>query len=669
MTTKLFSELGLSPELIKAIDKLGFEQAAPVQAEAIPILMQGKDVVGQSQTGSGKTAAFAIPAVELADPQKHAVQVLILCPTRELAVQVSEEVHKLALFKRGVRALPIYGGQSYERQFQGLRQGAQIVIGTPGRLMDHMRRETLRLETVKMVVLDEADVMLDMGFREDIELILESVPAERQTVFFSATMPRQIRELIARYSRDPQNVSITQKTMTVPTVEQVYYEVDRRFKVELLTRLIDIHDLKFGIIFCNTKRMVDELADHLEAQGYSADRLHGDMSQAQRDRVMQKFRKSGFEFLVATDVAARGIDVDDIEVVFNFDLPYDVEDYVHRIGRTCRAGRSGRAISFVAGREAFVIRNIERFTNTRVHKARVPTMAEVEDARQGLALEQLRGTLRAGDFPRQEHLLEHLLEEGFTATDIASAALHLLQGGEPTPVAKPAREKGWMESTPAPKAAPAPSQQPSQPAPEPRRERPPTVEAQSPREPAAPSPAQPMPAPTAPRRSDARPPAAAPRRPERPPAAAFRRPDQPPSLAPRRPDLPAVRPSRDQPRTARAPWKQKPDRPIAASLPRPGFQKQPKPEVGPPKRKKESRATPPDQTRLFMSVGSEMGVVPIDIVNAVSGETGLPGNVVGTVDLRERHSFVDVSSEHANAIISKLNRARIKDHKIKVKLA
>jgi ATP-dependent RNA helicase DeaD len=675
MTTRLFSELGLSPELIKAIDKLGFEQAAPVQAEAIPILMQGKDVVGQSQTGSGKTAAFAIPAVELADPQKHAVQVLILCPTRELAVQVSEEVHKLALFKRGVRALPIYGGQSYERQFQGLRQGAQIVIGTPGRLMDHMRRETLRLDTVRMVVLDEADVMLDMGFREDIELILESVPAERQTVFFSATMPRQIRELIARYSRDPQNVSITQKTMTVPTVEQVYYEVDRRFKVELLTRLIDIHDLKFGIIFCNTKRMVDELADHLEAQGYSADRLHGDMSQAQRDRVMQKFRKSGFEFLVATDVAARGIDVDDIEVVFNFDLPYDVEDYVHRIGRTGRAGRSGRAISFVAGREAFVIRNIERFTNTRVHKARVPTMAEVEDARQGLALEQLRGTLRAGDFPRQEHLIEHLLEEGFTATDIASAALHLLQGGEPTPVVKPAREKGWMESAPVAKAAPPPVQPP----PEPPVERPPTLEAQPPSETVAPPPARPMPAPPAPtarttpaappRRSDARPPAAAPRRPERPPAAAYRKPAQPRPSTSSRPDLPAVRPSRDLPRTARAPWKEKPGRLITDPALRPGFQKQSRPELGPPKRKKESRATPPDQTRLFMSVGSEMGVVPIDIVNAVSGETGLPGNVVGTVDLRERHSFVDVSSEHANAIISKLNRARIKDHKIKVKLA
>ena len=305
MIPKLFTELGLSPEMLKAIEKLGYEKAAPIQAEAIPILLSGRDVVGQSQTGSGKTAAFAVPAIEKTDPALRAVQVLILCPTRELAVQVSEEVHKLAFFKRGINALPIYGGQSYERQFYGLKQGAQIVIGTPGRVMDHMRRGTLRLDKIKMVILDEADVMLNMGFRDDIETILKDAPKERQTVFFSATMPRPIRDLIEKYSRDPKNVKVEQKAMTVPTVEQVYYEVDRRYKIDLLTRLIDIHDLKLGIIFCNTKRMVDDLVDHLEAQGYMADRLHGDMTQAQRDRVMGKFHKSGLEFLVALDIAAR----------------------------------------------------------------------------------------------------------------------------------------------------------------------------------------------------------------------------------------------------------------------------------------------------------------------------------------------------------------------------
>src|ERR1700678_123671 len=410
MTPKLFSELGLSPELLKAIEKLGFEQAAPIQAEAIPILMQGKDVVGQSQTGSGKTAAFAAPAIEKVDVAQRTTQVLILCPTRELAIQVSEEVHKLALFKRGLHALPVYGGQSYDRQLAGLRQGAHIVIGTPGRVMDHMRRGTLKLANIKMVILDEVNVMLNMGFRDDIEHILQATPKERQTVFFSATIPRPIQQLIEKYSRDPQQVRIEQKALTVPTVEQVYYEVDRRFKIDLLTRLIDMHDLKLGIIFCNTKRMVDDLVDHLNAQGYSADRLHGDMTQAMRDRVMQKFRKSGLEFLVATDVAARGIDVDDVEVVFNYDLPYDGEDYVHRIGRTGRKGRSGRAISFASGREVFQIRNIERYTNMRITRGKPPTADEVHEARANGFLDKLRATLKAGEYKKHASLIERPIE-------------------------------------------------------------------------------------------------------------------------------------------------------------------------------------------------------------------------------------------------------------------
>src|SRR5215471_17064956 len=436
MAAKLFSELGLSSDLLKAIDRLGFEQAAPIQAEAIPLLLQGKDVVGQSQTGSGKTVAFAAPALEKVTVEERTTQVLILCPTRELAVQVAEEVHKLALFKRGLQALPVYGGQSYDRQLYGLRQGAHVVIGTPGRVMDHMRRGTLRLDRVRMVILDEVDVMLNMGFRDDIELILQGTPAERQTVFFSATIPRPIQQLIEKYSREPQNVRIEQKALTVPTVEQIYYEVDRRFKVELLTRLIDIHDLKLGIVFCNTKRMVDDLADHLNAQGYSADRLHGDMSQAMRDRVMNRFRKSGLEFLVATDVAARGIDVDDVQVVFNFDLPYDPEDYLHRIGRTGRAGRSGRAISFVAGREMFQIHNIERFTKVRIQRGKPPTAGQVEEARAVVFLDKLRATLNRGEFRKQDPLLEVLLEEGFSSTDIASALIHQLQENDMAPVPK-----------------------------------------------------------------------------------------------------------------------------------------------------------------------------------------------------------------------------------------
>jgi len=636
MTPKLFSELGLSPELLKAIEKLGFEKAAPIQAEAIPVLMAGKDVVGQSQTGSGKTAAFGIPAVEKVDVTKRAVQILILCPTRELAVQVSEEIHKLAFFKRGLNALPIYGGQSYDRQLFGLRQGAHIVIGTPGRVMDHMRRGTLKFDSLKMVILDEVDVMLNMGFRDDIELILQATPKERQTVVFSATIPRQIQQLIEKYTRSPQQVRIEQKALTVPTVEQVYYEVDRRYKIELLTRLIDIHDLKLGIIFCNTKRMVDELVDHLEAQGYMADRLHGDMNQMQRDRVMNKFRKSGLEFLVATDIAARGIDVDDVQVVFNYDLPYDVEDYLHRIGRTGRAGRSGRAISFVAGREVFQIYNIERFTKTKIQRGKAPTANEVEDARANVFLDKLRATLQSSDFKRQDHLIERLLEEGFSSTDIASALLHHLQGGEGATVAKkPTREE---ENSRHDRASVA------------RQDRRPE--------------------------RDERPSRFDNRREERPrreaPFAKFSKPATAPAKIFSKPSAPAREVKVPQP-VIKPPAEVKPevektfsDKEIVAAASVAPKKVESKPSAPKPPT---SRRTPDNQTRLWMNIGEEMGVVPIDIVNTIAGETGLPGKVVGTVDIREKHLFVDVASEHVKGIIAKLNRSEIKSHKLKVKVA
>ncbi len=659
MTPKLFSELGISADVLKAVEKLGFEKAAPIQAEAIPVLMSGRDVVGQSQTGSGKTAAFAIPAIEKTDPSLRAVQVLILCPTRELAVQVSEEVHKLSLFKRGINALPIYGGQSYERQFYGLKQGAQIVIGTPGRVMDHMRRGTLRLNTIKMVILDEADVMLNMGFRDDIETILKDAPAERQTVFFSATMPRPIRDLIEKYSRDPQNVKIEQKAMTVPTVDQVYYEVDRRYKMELLTRLIDIHDLKLGIIFCNTKRMVDDLVDHLEAAGYQADRLHGDMTQAQRDRVMNKFRKSGLEFLVATDIAARGIDVDDVEVVFNYDLPYDPEDYVHRIGRTGRAGRSGRAISMVPGRELFQIRNIERFTNQRIQRGKIPTADEVVEARENVFLEKLRALLTGGDFQKHDDIVERLLAEGFSSTDIASALIHLLQSGES------AKAAPKTESYERPEREERPSYREER---GPRRfddrgergnfrdrdrghdDRRPRFENRRDERPA------PVKTKTAPWK------AAAPR-PVKAPAA--------PAPAPAAAPAPEPKPPVE---SKPAPEKTYTDEEILASVKNPESKPasklfiKPKPVPLAPK-PKASRATPAGQTRLWVSVGSEQGAAPIDFVNSVAGETGLPGKVVGTVDVRERHSFVDVATEHVNSIVAKLNRAQIKGQKVKAKVA
>ncbi len=689
MTPKLFSELGISPELQKAIAKLGFEQASPIQADAIPVLMLGKDVVGQSQTGSGKTAAFAIPAIEKTDPANRATQVLILCPTRELAVQVSEEVHKLAFFKKGIHALPIYGGQSYERQYQGLRQGAQIVIGTPGRLMDHMRRGTIRLDAVKMVILDEADRMLDMGFRDDIEFILQAVPATRQTVFFSATMPRAIRELIEKYAREPQNVRIEQKELTVPTVDQVYYEVDRRFKIELLTRLIDIHDLKLGIIFCNTKAMVDDLVDHLNAQGYSADRLHGDMNQAMRDRVMNKFRKSGLEFLVATDVAARGIDVDDVEVVFNYDLPYDVQDYVHRIGRTGRAGRNGKAITFAAGREVFQIYNIERFIKVKIKRAKVPTPAEVEEARNNVFLEKLRATLKAGEFKKQDHFIERLLEEGFTSTDIASALLHQLQAGEVSAAVRPAREAiperqerpsyrddrgGRFDRAEAPPGrdnrrsdfpANRSDRAPMPPRPRPVASRQPALfQRPAPASGASGAPARPgATLPPTPVRADAPPTVAPP--PSAPVAETVSTNPPPPTAVSAPPSAPTPTPS--------APAREKSDadkilrRPVRTETP--FIPKRRPEEFRPGALRKPSRSTPPEQARLYINAGEEKGILPGDIVGAILGETGLPASAVGFVDVRARHVFVDVAAEHANAIVTKLNRAQIKGQRVKVKLA
>jgi len=438
MQKKLFAELGLSPELLKAVAQMGFEEASHIQSQAIPALLSGADVVGQSQTGSGKTAAFALPAIERVDVHLRAPQVLILCPTRELAVQVAEEVAKLACFKKGVREIPIYGGQSYDRQLRGLKDGAQIIIGTPGRVMDHLDRRTLKMDQVRMVILDEADRMLDMGFLDDIRTILKQAPAQRQTVFFSATVPRPIQELIRTFTKNPVNVTIESQALTMPAIDQVYYEVDRRSKLDVLCRLIDLQDIKFALIFCATKMMVDELTEHLAARGYAADKMHGDMTQAMRERVMAKFRKRGLEFLVATDVAARGLDVDDIEVVFNYDLPHDGDDYTHRIGRTGRAGRSGRAITFVSGRELYKLQNIIRFTKAKIRREKVPSEEEVEAKRANSFYDSLRRTLEEGKYERQDALLGRLLDQGFLATDIASALIHLFNAEEHT---EPVREE------------------------------------------------------------------------------------------------------------------------------------------------------------------------------------------------------------------------------------
>ena len=425
MDKHTFTELGIAPELIKAIESLGFEQPSPIQAQAIPVALTGRDVVGQSQTGSGKTMAFGIPVVQLIDPAVRAVQALILCPTRELAMQVCSEIHKIAGFKDGVRATPIYGGASYDRQIRALQGGAQIVVGTPGRVLDFMERGLVKLDRLKALVFDEADEMLDMGFRDDIDRVMAAVPPERQTIFFSATFDPRIRDLIKRYTKNPATITIEHKALTVPTVEQRYYEVHGRSKVEVLCRVLDMEAPRLTIVFANTKRAVDDTVDALVARGYSADRLHGDLNQMMRERVMRNFRNGNVEVLVATDVAARGLDVNDIDLIVNFELPYDEEDYVHRIGRTGRAGREGKAISFVGGREIYLMQRIQRFINSRITRAKVPSQEEVEANRVDQTFEKLKATLESGSYASHEATIQRLLDAGFTATDISSALLDL----------------------------------------------------------------------------------------------------------------------------------------------------------------------------------------------------------------------------------------------------
>jgi len=549
-----FDQLGLSPEILKAVAKLGFEEASPIQTAVIPVALTGRDVVGQSSTGSGKTAAFAIPVIERVDPQQKAVQALVLCPTRELAVQVAEETGKLAFFRRGLREVPVYGGQSYERQFRALAAGAQIVIGTPGRVLDHLERGTLRPDSLRIVVLDEADRMLDMGFREDIERVLAATPTNRQLLFFSATMPRAIQELIGRFSKEPAWIKIDAVARNAPQVEQTYFEVDRRSKLEALTRLIDLHDFRYGIIFCGTKVMVDDLDEHLHARGYAVDRLHGDIPQAGRDRVMRNFRERKFDFLIATDVAARGLDVDDLEVVFNFDLPNDAEDYTHRVGRTGRAGRQGRAFTFVSGQEIYKLQGMVRWAKLDIRRGRIPSLDEVEEARGNAFFERIRATLEARQFKPRDRMIDRLLDQGYASTDICSALIHLLQGGgEPVPEgAAPAKAT-------RPAAAAAPSAPVSEPTPTSSK---PTV-------------------------------APAPRG-----KSAFERPA----------------------RTGR--------------------------EAG--------------MATVRLNAGSRHGVTAADIVGKIAGVTRLPASIVGAIDLLEDHALVDVEAHHAELIVKKLARVRVK---------
>lgn len=416
-----FTELELSKEIHKAINDLGYEEATPIQSESIPVLIEGKDIIGQAQTGTGKTAAFGIPAIELLDTHSRDLQVIILCPTRELALQVSEEINKLAKYKKGISILPVYGGQSIERQLTALKKGVQIIIGTPGRVLDHIDRGSLDLSEVKLVVLDEADEMLDMGFRDDIETILRHTPRQRQTVMFSATMPKPILEMTKKYQQNPKHIKVIHEVLTVPETEQIYFEVREKNKLEALSRIIDLYNLKLTLIFCNTKRGVDELVEHLQARGYSVEGLHGDMKQSIRERVMNKFRKGIIEILVATDVAARGLDVENVQAVFNYDMPQDEEYYVHRIGRTGRAGKSGKAFTFVTGKEIFRLKDIQKYIKTKLKLQPVPTFDDVEEVRLNQFVDEIKDVISQGGLKKFIHTIETLVDDEFSTLDIAAA--------------------------------------------------------------------------------------------------------------------------------------------------------------------------------------------------------------------------------------------------------
>jgi len=437
MENILFTNLNLSKEVLKAIADMGFEEATPIQSQAITPIMEGRDVVGQAQTGTGKTSAFGIPAVEMIRHGEETIQVLVLCPTRELAIQIAQELASIAKYKKYIRILPIYGGQPIDRQLFALKKRPQIIIGTPGRVMDHMRRRTLKLGDLKMIVLDEADEMLNMGFREDIDVILKDVPAERQTILFSATIPQEIMELTASYQKEPVIIKTAHKELTVPAIEQYYLEVREPNKAEVLSRIIDAEHIKLSLVFCNTKKRVDELALVMQSRGYMAEALHGDMNQSQRDRVMARFRQGNIEMLIATDVAARGLDVNNVEAVFNYDISKDEEYYVHRIGRTGRAGKTGTAYTFVAGREIYRLRDIQRFTKSNIKLMKPPSLIDIEETKVREIYDGVKSILAGNQLDRYVSYIEKMMEEAAvagvreneaTSLDMAAALLKMVIG-------------------------------------------------------------------------------------------------------------------------------------------------------------------------------------------------------------------------------------------------
>lgn len=561
MDVTKFEELQLDDRIIRAITEMGFEEASPIQAQAIPVVLEGRDMIGQAQTGTGKTAAFGLPLLQKVDPKVKKLQAVVLLPTRELAIQVAEELRRFAKFMHGIKVLPVYGGQDIVRQIRALKDGTQIVVGTPGRVMDHMRRKTVKMDHVHTVVLDEADEMLNMGFLEDMETILSQLPEERQTLMFSATMPQAIADIAKKFQKDPVTVRVIKKELTVPKVTQYYYEVKSKNKVEVMCRLLDMYSPKLSIVFCNTKRQVDELVQALQGRGYFAEGLHGDLKQVQRDRVMESFRNGRTDILIATDVAARGIDVGNVEAVFNYDIPQDDEYYVHRIGRTGRAGREGKAFSLVVGKEVYKLRDIQRYCKTKIIPQAIPSLNDITEIKADKILDQVQDILNDTDLTKIVNIIEKkLMEDDYTSLDLAAALLKMSMGDGNEDIIDnymPARSLDDLDS--------------------------------------------------------------------------YGRNSR----------------GRDRGRNSGR-RKGATDRAAVDYVLNGGEER---------------------MARLFINIGKSQRVTPGDILGAVAGESGIPGRLVGSIDMYDGYTFVDVPAEYAEDVLNAMSHARIKGKHIHVEKA
>jgi ATP-dependent RNA helicase DeaD len=603
-----FRDLSLSEPILRALTDVGYETPSPIQAATIPALLTGQDVLGQAQTGTGKTAAFALPLLSNLAMAQRAPQALILVPTRELAIQVAEAFARYAAHLEGFRVLPIYGGQSYQPQLQALKRGVHVIVGTPGRVMDHMKRGTLDLSELRYLVLDEADEMLRMGFIDDVEWVLEQIPAERQIALFSATMPTAVRRIAQKYLRSPAEVTIKSKTTTATNIRQRYWVVSGGAnKLEALTRILEAEPFDAMLIFMRTKQSTVELAERLAARGFAADALNGDIAQAHRERTIARLKSGQLDIVVATDVAARGLDVDRISHVVNFDVPYDSESYVHRIGRTGRAGRSGEAILFLAPRERNMLRTIERATRQPIDRMELPTIADVNEQRRTRFNDRITAALASGEATRYQGLIERYESEHNVPTiEIAAALASLLQGKaplfltesapRPAPTSEPRRENAFGGER----------EQSS-------RHEAPRFEAHRHESPRYESPRQESSGPRKERRDDR-------------PQQKFERPR--PAAAP------AFEPAADRNVAEFAQYAE---------------------------RRAPKRRTSPDveMETYRIEVGHVHGALPGNIMGAIANEAGLDGEFIGRIDIRHDHSFVDLPVGMPKDVFHDLKKARV----------